>query len=48
MTENAIQDLINPPREYSLLPFWFWNDALNEEELRRQIADFEAHPRCNA
>ena len=32
-----------PPKEFSLLPFWFWNDALDHNELARQIADFEAH-----
>jgi hypothetical protein len=32
-----------PPRECSLLPFWFWNDDLSEAEIIRQIADFEAH-----
>ena len=33
----------DPPREFSLLPFWFWNDDLSEAEILRQIADFEAH-----
>lgn len=33
----------DPPREFSLMPFWFWNDELSEEEIVRQIADFEAH-----
>lgn len=33
----------DPPREFSVMPFWFWNDDLREEELLRQIADFEAH-----
>ena len=33
----------DPPRDYSLLPFWFWNDALDAGEIVRQIADFEAH-----
>ncbi|MDO4858250.1 MAG: hypothetical protein Q4A17_09925 [Thermoguttaceae bacterium] len=33
----------NPPREFSVMPFWFWNDALDDAEIRRQIADFEAH-----
>jgi hypothetical protein len=37
------RDLLNPPRECSLLPFWFWNDDLDEAELLRQIADFDAH-----
>ena len=26
-----------------LVPFWFWNDRLEEAEILRQIADFEAH-----
>ncbi|HNT76474.1 MAG TPA: glycosyl hydrolase [Anaerolineae bacterium] len=34
---------LTPPHEYTLLPFWFWNDALDEAELIRQMADFEAH-----
>lgn len=33
----------NPPREYSLIPFWFLNDVLEEKELKRQLDDFEAH-----
>lgn len=34
---------INPPREFSVMPFWFWNDTLNDDEIVRQIAGFEAH-----
>ena len=34
---------INPPAEFSLCPFWFWNDELSEQEIIRQIADFRAH-----
>ena len=33
----------NPPHEFSVMPFWFWNDDLKDDELLRQIADFEAH-----
>ena len=33
----------NPPREFTVIPFWFLNDDLNDEELRRQIDDFAAH-----
>lgn len=33
----------NPPKEFSVLPFWFWNDELNAVEITRQIADMEAH-----
>ena len=25
------------------MPFWFWNDTLKEDEIIRQIADFEEH-----
>lgn len=33
----------NPPREFSVLPFWFWNDTLKADELLRQIEDFDEH-----
>ncbi|MBN2312467.1 MAG: hypothetical protein JXM79_00970 [Sedimentisphaerales bacterium] len=29
--------------EFSLCPFWFWNDDLSEEEIARQIKDFQTH-----
>ena len=35
--------LADPPREFSLLPFWFWNDGLSDAELRRQLDEFEAN-----
>ena len=34
---------LEPNREYSPLPFWFLNDELDEEEIRRQIGDFQDH-----
>ncbi len=37
------QELINPPNEYSVMPFWFWNDTLEEGEIIRQMDDFQAH-----
>lgn len=33
----------NPGAEFSLAPFWFWNDDLDEAEIARQMADFQAH-----
>lgn len=33
----------DPPREFSVMPFWFWNDTLTDAEIVRQIADFDAH-----
>jgi hypothetical protein len=35
--------LREPPRELSVLPFWFWNDAPEAEEIVRQIAEMEEH-----
>jgi hypothetical protein len=32
-----------PPDEFSLFPFWFWNDDLQETEIIRQLDDFMAH-----
>ena len=34
---------LDPPREFSQAPFWFWNDDLSKEELARQMGDFQAH-----
>jgi hypothetical protein len=40
---KALTDWLNPPVEFSLCPFWFWNDALSEQEIVRQLDDFRAH-----
>ena len=40
---SMLDTFSNPPREFSVLPFWFWNDELDAEEIRRQIGDFGAH-----
>jgi hypothetical protein len=42
-TNNIPSDFTDPPREFSVMPFWFWNDTLKEAEIIRQIADFEEH-----
>ena len=41
--QDVPKDFINPPHEFSVMPFWFWNDTLKDEEILRQIADFETH-----
>lgn len=41
--EDWADTLREPPRDYTLIPFWFWNDALSGEEIVRQIDDFVAH-----
>jgi len=33
----------NIGNEFSVLPFWFWNDDLSNEEICRQLDDFLAH-----
>ncbi len=40
---DVLAEFRDPPREFSVMPFWFWNDDLQDEEIVRQIADFEAH-----
>ncbi len=40
---TSLSCFLDPPTEFSVLPFWFWNDDLDADEIRRQIADFEAH-----
>ncbi|UCD57756.1 MAG: hypothetical protein JSV16_01205, partial [Candidatus Hydrogenedentota bacterium] len=45
-TESGLSralDLKTCGPEFSLCPFWFWNDDLSEQEIARQIKDFQAH-----
>ena len=41
--QDIPKEFVNPPREFSVMPFWFWNDTLKDDEIIRQIADFDAH-----
>ena len=40
---SLLQDLANPPREFTPVPFWFLNDDLSHAEIRRQLRDFRDH-----
>ncbi|MYC21874.1 MAG: hypothetical protein F4X62_10405 [Caldilineaceae bacterium SB0662_bin_25] len=40
--DDSLATFADPPREFSVLPSWFWNDKLDAEEIRRQIGDFGA------
>lgn len=40
---DFLKGWVNPPREFSQAPFWFWNDMLSEKEIIRQLDDFRAH-----
>jgi hypothetical protein len=36
------REFVSPSDEFSPIPLWFWNDALDEAEIDRQIRDFRA------
>jgi hypothetical protein len=36
-------ELRDPSPEFSVMPFWFWNDDLDAAEIVRQIEDFQDH-----
>lgn len=40
---GLFERFVDPPKQYTLIPFWFLNDALDETELRRQIDAFAEH-----
>ncbi len=40
MNQTMKQTFITPPNEFSPLPFWFWNDKLDEATITKQIEDF--------
>lgn len=35
--------MARPAPAFSQVPFWFWNDALEDGEIGRQLADFREH-----
>jgi hypothetical protein len=41
-TVDLEREFKSPPDEFSPIPFWFWNDAIRETELVRQIGDFHS------
>lgn len=52
--ETLRQLFIEPPADFGMIPFWFWNDDLADEELLSQIRQFHdagfsgfiPHARC--
>ena len=42
-TAALFERFLNAPRDYTVIPFWFLNDDLEERELCRQLDDFAAH-----
>ena len=35
-----INEILNPSKEFTQIPFWFLNDSFDEAELKRQLLDF--------
>jgi len=38
--ENILQEILHPGTEFSPIPFWFFNDAFDEEKVKNQLADY--------
>lgn len=37
-----LESFKHPPAEYRVTPFWFWNSALDEQEVERQIREMHS------
>ncbi len=42
-SDKILQNFISPPDEFSPIPFWFWNDELEENKIREQIISMKEH-----
>lgn len=40
--EKLIFEFKNPSNEFTPIPFWFWNDDLSKDEIKRQIKEFNS------
>ena len=40
MMENMREGFLKPAAEFGPIPFWFWNDDLDHDEIKRQISAF--------
>ena len=40
--KNTIEKIKNEAHKYSSIPFWSWNDKLDEEELRNQLRNMKS------
>ena len=38
--KDTYQEFVNPPNEFTQIPWWFWNDEITEDGIREQLADF--------
>lgn len=42
MSDQIKKAFLHPLDEFTPIPFWFWNNALDEKEITRQIEDFHS------
>ena len=42
MSKRLQDEFLHPSAEFSPMPFWFWNDELDEAEIAAQMAEFRA------
>ncbi|WP_163539299.1 glycosyl hydrolase [Gracilibacillus sp. YIM 98692] len=42
MSKLLKEQFLTPDSEFSPMPFWFWNDDLSKEELKKQLHDFKS------
>ena len=44
MEDRAIQtivnNLLNPPMEFTPIPFWFYNDSPDKDKIKKQLTDY--------
>ena len=38
--KELLKQLKNPPKEFTPVPFWFFNDSFDREKVRRQLEDY--------
>lgn len=38
--EKLLKEVLQPDMEFTPMPFWFFNDAFDEERVRNQLADY--------
>lgn len=38
--QMLLNNLLNPPMEFTPIPFWFYNDAPDKEKIKKQLTDY--------
>ena len=48
MIQSMIDKITAPDREFGPIPFWFLNDTLTDDEIVRQLTDFQYLSHANS